>query len=62
MEHLFPRLSVGGALILDDYGHYEGARRAVDEYVAASGERLHLARVDYTGRVGIRQPPPSGSA
>jgi O-methyltransferase len=62
MEHLFPRLEVGGALILDDYGHYEGARRAVDEYVAASRERLHLARVDYTGRVGIRQPSPSGSA
>ena len=29
----------GGVLIIDDYGHYEGARRAVDEYFAETGER-----------------------
>ncbi len=59
MQHLFPRLRVGGVLILDDYGHYEGARRAVDEYLAASNERLLLGRVDYTGRMAVRQPPRS---
>ena len=56
MEHLYPLLSPGGALILDDYGHYEGARRAVDEYLAAAGERLLLTRVDYTGRVAVKPP------
>jgi hypothetical protein len=55
LEHLYPRLSPGGALILDDYGHYEGARRAVDEYFAAAGERPLLTRVDYTGRVGVKR-------
>lgn len=54
MEQLYPRLSPGGALILDDYGHYEGARRAVDEYLSARGERLLLSRIDYTGRVGVK--------
>ena len=54
MEHLYPRLSPGGALILDDYGHYEGARQAVDEYLAARGERLLLSRIDYTGRVAVK--------
>lgn len=29
---LWPKLSVGGILILDDYSHWDGARRAVDEY------------------------------
>jgi hypothetical protein len=54
LEHMYPRLSPGGVLILDDYGHYEGARRAVDEYFEASGERLLLTRVDYTGRVAVK--------
>jgi O-methyltransferase len=55
LVHLYPRLSPGGVLILDDYGHYEGARRAVDEYFAAGGERPLLTRVDYTGRVGVKR-------
>lgn len=32
MNLLYPRLSLGGVLILDDYGHWVGARKAVDEY------------------------------
>jgi O-methyltransferase len=55
LEHLYPRLSAGGVLILDDYGHYEGARRAVDEYFDAHGGRPLLTRVDYTGRVGVKR-------
>src|SRR5262249_46950150 len=30
LNHLFPRLVEGGVLILDDYGHWKGAREAVD--------------------------------
>jgi O-methyltransferase len=55
MEQLYPRLVAGGVLVLDDYGHYPGARRAVDEYLAAHGEHLLLQRVDYTGRVGVKR-------
>jgi hypothetical protein len=54
LEQLYPRLARGGVLIVDDYGHYEGARRAVDEYLAESGERLLLNRIDYTGRIGVK--------
>jgi O-methyltransferase len=54
LEHLFPRLAVGGVLIIDDYGHWQGARRAVDEYLAATGARLFLARIDYTARLAIK--------
>lgn len=32
LETLFPRLVKGGVLILDDYGYWKGARKAVDEY------------------------------
>jgi O-methyltransferase len=55
LEHLYPRLPDGGVLIVDDYGHYEGARRAVDEYFEQLGERPLLTRVDYTARVAVRR-------
>jgi hypothetical protein len=54
MIHLYPRLSVGGVLIIDDYGHFRGARDAVDEYLAETRTPLLLNRVDYSGRVGIK--------
>jgi hypothetical protein len=54
LEHLFPRLEPGGVLIVDDYGHWEGARRAVDEYLDEAGVTLLLVRVDETGRVAIK--------
>jgi hypothetical protein len=55
LEHLYPRLSEGGVLIVDDYGHYEGARRAVDEYFENRGEKVLLNRIDYTGRLMVKQ-------
>jgi O-methyltransferase len=54
LEHLFPRLVPGGVLIIDDYGAWEGARRAVDEYLAANRITLLLNRIDETGRVGVK--------
>jgi hypothetical protein len=54
MIHLFPRLVSGGVLLLDDYGHWEGQRTAVDEYLAEQKIPLLLNRLDYTGRVGIK--------
>jgi O-methyltransferase len=53
LAHLYPRLVSGGILIIDDYGHFEGARRAVDEYFA-QGEPLLLTRIDYTGRLAVK--------
>ena len=32
LEVLYPRLQPKGILIIDDYGHWEGVRKAVDEY------------------------------
>lgn len=53
LEHLYPRLADGGVLLIDDYGHWEGARRAVDEYFAVR-DPLLLARIDYTGRIAVK--------
>ena len=54
LAELYPRLVDGGVLIVDDYGHYEGARRAVDEYLAETREPLLLNRIDYTGRIAVK--------
>jgi hypothetical protein len=53
--HLFPLLEKGGVLILDDYGHWEGARKAVDEYLEQHHVRILLNRIDETGRIAIKQ-------
>jgi O-methyltransferase len=59
LQHLFPRVSAGGVLIIDDYGHHEGARRAVDEFLAATKAPLLLNRIDYTGRIGVKPRAPA---
>jgi O-methyltransferase len=53
LRHLWPRLSPGGVLIIDDYGHWQGARRAVDEFLATV-EPVLLQRIDYTGRLALK--------
>ncbi len=50
--HLFPLLSKKGVLIIDDYGHYIGSKKAVDEYFL--NRDILLNRIDYTGRIGIK--------
>jgi O-methyltransferase len=54
LEHLYPRLEAGGVLIIDDYGHWDGARRAVDEYFEQQNNPLLLNRIDYTGRIAVK--------
>lgn len=54
LVHLYPILGTGGVLIIDDYGHWEGCRRAVDEYFSTEAPPLLLSRLDYTGRMAVK--------
>jgi O-methyltransferase len=54
LEHLFPRLSPGGILIIDDYGEWQGARKATDEFIAHHAPALFLSRIDDTGRLAVK--------
>ncbi len=54
LHYLFPRLIRGGVLIIDDYGHWTGARKAVDEYLSQVHGIGPLCRVDYTGRIAVK--------
>ena len=47
LRTLYPLLSPGGVLIVDDYGHWQGSRQAVDEFF--SGQGVILMTIDYTG-------------
>jgi O-methyltransferase len=58
LEKLYPRLAAGGVLIIDDYGYWQGARKAVDEFFAAGVAPILLNRIDETGRIGVK---PSGA-
>ena len=54
LETLYPRLAPGGVCVLDDYGHWEGARRAVDEYFETLPSRPLLMPIDYSGRIFLK--------
>lgn len=50
--HLFPLVEKNGVLIIDDYGHWAGAKKAVDEYFA--DKPMFFNRIDYTASIGIK--------
>jgi hypothetical protein len=54
LVHLYPRLIRGGVLIIDDYGHWQGSRKATDEYFLNCGVPILLNRIDYTGRISVK--------
>jgi O-methyltransferase len=53
LEHLYDRVPAGGVVIVDDYDYWEGSRKAVDEFVAATGARLLLAPMG-SGRIAVK--------
>jgi len=57
LEHLVGRLSPNGVLIIDDYGHWHGARKAVDEWLEKYHRPILLHRIDYTGRIAVMPGP-----
>lgn len=54
MQHLWPRLVPGGVLVLDDYGEWLGARKAVDEYFAQNNINVLLHRTDPGCRFAVK--------
>jgi hypothetical protein len=54
LNHLYPKLSEGGFLIVDDYGSYEGSRVATDEYLETLSARPFLHRIDTAARIAVK--------
>lgn len=53
LETLWDRVLPGGVVIVDDYGEFEGARKAVDEFFA--GSPVMLTPLDYTARLIVKR-------
>ncbi len=54
LTYLFPLLEKKGILIIDDYGTWEGARKAVEEYFHTYQEPVYLNRIDFAGRLLVK--------
>jgi hypothetical protein len=54
LNFLYPLLEKKGILIIDDFGFWAGAKKAVLEYFNKNEITMNLSRIDYTGRVGIK--------
>jgi O-methyltransferase len=55
LVHLFPLLCDGGVLIIDDYGYWQGSKKAVDEYLSGLPQRFYLHRIDDSGRLLVKR-------
>lgn len=54
LVHLYPLLSVGGILIIDDYGAFQGAKIATDQFIEERKLPLFLSRVDVAVRLAVK--------
>ena len=56
LDILYPKLTIGGAILVDDYGHWDGSRKAVDEYFARddTADRPLVHYTDYSARAGVK--------
>lgn len=49
LEELYPQVIKGGYIIIDDYGWWEGAKKAVDEYMLKNKIQLNFNKIDFSG-------------
>ena len=54
LMYLYPRVVSGGIIIVDDYGHWKGAARAVDEFLAELPTPVFLNRIDFAARLIVK--------
>ncbi len=54
LEYLFDKVTKGGIVIIDDYGTYEGCRRAVDEFMELKQVQAYLAPIDSDCRFFVK--------
>ena len=50
LENLYDKVVRGGIIQFDDYGYWQGAKKAVDEFFASRGINVPLQPLDYSGR------------
>ena len=54
LEILYPLLAKKGVIVFDDYGSWEGSKKAVDEYFLKNNIHLFLQAVTHSQRTAIK--------
>jgi O-methyltransferase len=54
LDHLYPKLVQGGILVVDDYFRWQGARKAMDEYLQQHEISMFLVRMDDSSVIGVK--------
>lgn len=54
LDHLYDKVTPGGVIQVDDYGHWAGARKALHEFFDERKINPELIYLDYTGRQFIK--------
>ena len=54
LEYLYGKVVSGGFVIVDDYGCYEGCKKAIDEFMKQKRVRAYLSHIDIEGRYWIK--------
>ena len=49
LTNLYPRLSVGGFVVVDDFGAVPGCRRAIEDFREAEGITAKIQEIDWSG-------------
>jgi predicted O-methyltransferase YrrM len=59
LDQLYDRVSPGGVIQIDDFGQWEGARKATLDFFSQRALKVRLVYLDGTGRQ-FRKPPAPG--
>jgi len=54
LEKFYDAVNPGGTVILDDYGHWSGCRKAADAFFAERNIRVTLTPIDYTSHYFVK--------
>jgi O-methyltransferase len=54
LEYLFPKVVKHGVIVIDDYGFWQGCRRAVDEFLSSQCEPIMLHHIDSSARYWLK--------
>jgi len=49
LDNLYDNVTSGGYVVVDDYGHWEGCKKAIDEFIAGRKIKTDLIKIDYAG-------------
>lgn len=55
LEQLYEKVQPGGYVVVDDYGHWEGCKKAIDEFIALRPQGVNLVPIDHEA-VYFRKP------